>query len=55
MAITIWKTTSRRKGNNALNIFNRRKNELISSFSNELVEYVSNNEDFCKEDMNKEY
>jgi ABC-type phosphate transport system auxiliary subunit len=43
------------KANNALNIFNRRKNELISSFSNELVEYASNNEDFCKKDMNKEY
>ena len=36
-------------------IINERKNELISSFSNKLVEDFSNNMDFCKQEMDKEY
>ena len=43
------------KEENALKIFNERKNELISSFSNKLVEDFSNNMDFCKQEMDKEY
>ena len=40
---------------NALNIFNERKNQLITSFSNKLVEDFSNNVDFCRQEMDKEY
>jgi septin family protein len=43
------------KEENALKIFNERKNELISSFSNKLVEDFSNNMNFCKQEMDKEY
>jgi GTP-binding protein EngB required for normal cell division len=49
------KNEKRRKDENALSLFNARKNELITSFSNKLVEDFSNDIDFCKQEMDKEY
>ena len=43
------------KEENSLNSFNMRKNEFLSSFSNKLTEDFSNNMDFCKQEMEKEY
>ena len=49
------KAEKRRKEENALSLFDTRKNELITSFSNKLVEDFSNDIDFCKQEMDKEY
>ena len=52
------KAEKRRKEENALSLFDKRKNELnelITSFSNKLVEDFSNDIDFCKQEIDEEY
>ena len=44
-----------RREDKAFNIFNERKNQLMTSFSNKLVEDFSNNVDFCRQEMDIEY
>ena len=49
------KNERRLKQENSLNSFNTRKNEFMASFSKQLIEDFSNNMDFCKQEMDKEY
>ena len=44
-----------REKEQALSLFNQKKNDLLSSFTNKLINEFSHNLDFCKKEMEEQY